>query len=271
MFTFPKHIKLYLVIAYSFSFLLWFLGWYLADLFGVDILLNNDIYFWDGGRDVLLVSLLFSIATLGPFIGALAVWKESDITLTTKGVRDALFVAGLLGGFFLLFNALGRFIETGQSTHTIGSVLFALVYFALTSGTEEFGWRGVLYSHIKAKSESLWRSALYTGLIWGPWHTPFVLYLFSKQGMPLFGIITSYIGFIGTIILMSYLHGWVNVRGGSTFANYLLHTLHNWLPIPMLFLFTENALAPLASIIGYVATILVLQKWYPSDQYFIYE
>lgn len=86
--------------------------------------------------------------------------------------------------------------------------------------------------------------------------------------MPLIGIVLSYVGFIGTIILMSYLHGWVNVRGGSTFTNYLLHTLHNWLPIPMLFLFTENAFASLASIGGYLATIFVLQKWYPTDHYF---
>lgn len=272
MFSFPRYVYKFLAIAYGFSFLVWFGAWYLADMFGVDVLINNDTYFWDGNWQVLLVSVLFAIATLGPFIGAMMVRKESDITLGPQGVDKAIFVAGLLFAMLALLSGIAWLFmrDTFEpSKYGIGALIFALVFFALTSGTEEFGWRGVLYPHIRDKSKSLWDSAFYTGLIWGPWHTPFVLYLFVKAGQPLIGIILSYLGFIMTIVLMSYLHGWINVRGASTFSNYLLHTLHNWLPILIIFIFGEAAgVAALVSIGGYLAVILILENFFSSKQYF---
>ena len=267
----PKHIKTFLLIAYGFSFALWFIAWYVANRVGVDVLLNNEIYFWKGDSWVLGVSLLFSLATLGPLIGALAVRKESHITLGLRGFKNTLLVFGILLALQMLLTFGVRLFapETfGASRVSFRALLFALLYFALTSGTEEFGWRGVLYPHVKEKTASLWDSAVVTGLIWGPWHTPFVLYLFVEAELPFIGIITSYVGFIMTIIFMSYLHGWVNVRGGSTLGNYLLHILHNWLPVLMLFVFAETALASIASIGAYLLTITVLERFFPSKRYF---
>ena len=271
MFPFPKHISIFLIISYSFSFILWFSGWLIADKSGLNILLNNEIYFWDGNPQILLVSLLFAVATLGPFIGALVVRKQSKITVNTQGFGLSLAVFALLFTIQALF-MLGLWLFAGETftatNMTFGGVLFALLYFALTSGTEEFGWRGVLYPHVRDHSKSLWDSAFVTGLVWGPWHTPFVLYLFVTAGLPIIGIVLSYAGFIMSIVLMSYLHGFVNVRGGSTLANYLLHTLHNWFPILLLFMFSDTALAALAAIGAYVATALILERFFPSQRFF---
>ncbi|MEM7334385.1 MAG: CPBP family intramembrane glutamic endopeptidase [Chloroflexota bacterium] len=271
MFPLPRHINTFLFISYGFSFVLWFGAWSFANRVGANILLNNEIYFWDGNPQVLIVSLLFSIATLGPFIGALFVRKQSNITLSTKGFNIALVVFGLLFGLHIVL-MLGAWLFARDTFTTsninLGAVLFALLYFALTSGTEEFGWRGVLYPHVKKHSKSLWDSAFVTGLIWGPWHTPFVLYLFVTAGMPIISIVLGYVGFIMTIVLQSYLHGFVNVRGGSTLANYLLHTLHNWFPILLIFIFQDTPIATVASIGGYVLTLFFLERFFSSEQFF---
>lgn len=268
MFNFPSHIKKFLLIAYTFSSVLWLAGWAIADRLNVAVLINSDLYNWAGDNDVLLVSLLFAIATLGPFIGALVVRRESGWQVSADGVPNALFVGGLFALATAIFALLTSFSAENERVYGFGYVAFALLYFALTSSTEEFGWRGVLYPHIRKHSKSLWDSAFYTGLIWGPWHTAFVLYLFVNAGMPLIAIVLNYLGFIFTTVLMSYLHGWVAVRSQSVFANYLLHTLHNWIPILFIFLLGQSPLATIISIAAYLSVVFFLEKRHPSTQYF---
>ena len=267
----PQHVKRFLLIAYGFSFTLGFGAWYLADSFGVDILLNNDIYFWEGNPNVLLVSLLLTITTLGPFVASLFVWRQSEITLTTRGFNYALMIFLLLAASHVILNSAVWLFDSSSFTPSnlsFPAVIFALIYFGLTSGTEEFGWRGVLYPHIKAHTKSLWDSAFITGLIWGPWHAPFVLYLFVKAGMPVFSIILNFAGFIFSIVLMSYLHGWINLRGGSTLSNYLLHTLHNWYPVALILIFGNTAWATFTGIGAYLITMFVLEYFFSSEVYF---
>lgn len=271
MLRFPQHVRTYLLIAFGFSFVLWFGAWLLASRLGVDVLLNNEIYFWDGNGQVLLVSLLFAIATLGPFIGAMVVRKQSHISLSAKGFKDVL----LLFAFVLAVNAVATLAawlfarDTFSSSDLgVGALIFALIYYVFTSGTEEYGWRGVLYPHIRDHAKSLWDSAFFTGLIWGVWHTPFVLYLFVQADVPLIGIVVNYAGFLMTIVLDAYLHGWINVRGGSTLANHLLHTLNNWMPVLLVFVFTVTPLAAPITIASTLLTVILLERFFPTKSYF---
>ena len=265
---YPRYIKKYLLISYCYSFLLWIFSF--IQVGKENLLINNEIFQWENNNLVLMTSLIASLATLGPLIGYFFVKdqipNEHKKDLKFNDFNKALWVFTLLiisSSIIASFNGL----HFNTEAKSLRIIILGLIYFMCTSATEEFGWRGVCYPYAYKLSKNILQSSLVISIIWGFWHLPIVLIIFHYQGMGLIQMIPGFIIFIGSIFLMSYLHAWVNLRTTSVLPNVLLHGLHNWWPVVLPFFF-GNDLNQFAIIGGYITTILILHKFYPSKIYF---
>lgn len=264
--TYPKYIVYYLVIAYAFSFALWALAYIIIG--DNQILVNNDIFQWRAGNKVLIASIISSIATLGPMIGYLCVSntipKKYKKNLDFTGFDKTFLVFIIFALSSSLIASLGG-IKISKSAFS--TILLGVIYFMLTSATEEFGWRGVLYPYIKSRSRNFMESVLAITPIWGFWHLPIVLIIFKNQGMSGYQMPMGFIFFLGSIFLMSYLHGWVSLRTKSIIPNVLLHGLHNWWPIITIAFFSDKY-SQISILGGYIITLLILEVFFKSNVHF---
>ncbi len=86
-----------------------------------------------------------------------------------------------------VFLAKGVFPTCPPSFRTVRG-LAGLPLFFLLAAAEEYGWRGFLWEKL-AKPFGVGRAALLTGLAWGLWHLPAVLWGTNYPGRPLAGIL----------------------------------------------------------------------------------
>jgi membrane protease YdiL (CAAX protease family) len=98
-----------------------------------------------------------------------------------------------------------------------GGTLAGLTINGVAGLGEELGWRGFLQSEWRALG--FWKSSWLIGLIWGVWHTPFILHGYNYPGHPVAGV------FMMTLwtILFAPLIGYVRLRSGSVFAAAMMH------------------------------------------------
>jgi membrane protease YdiL (CAAX protease family) len=82
---------------------------------------------------------------------------------------------------------------------------------------EELGWRGLLLRELAASG--FWRASLATGVVWGLWHLPFILYGHNYPGHPIAGV---FVMILWTIVL-SPLIGYVCIRANSVIAAAIMH------------------------------------------------
>ncbi len=266
MFKLPGYLKKFLIISYSFSWILWFFAWWLVSNNSTEILVNHDIVDWSANHVQLIASIISSIATLGPLIGYLVVRKNNKHRLSFEGVQKMLKIFGAFAVSCFLVGVFFSQFELGNLT--IGALILPLAYYMVTSATEEFGWRGLLQDYLQKHSKSLWDMSLMMSLFWGPWHYPIVIYIFLQQGLESVAILFSLIGFQFSIALMSQLHGWIRLRYKGIWPNFLLHGLHNWWPVVLLLLFKEGGIFGYAILIGYIIVSISLDKFFPSDSFF---
>ena len=116
---------------------------------------------------------------------------------------------------------------------------------------EEFGWRGYLQLRLLA-DRPLW-AAVATGLIWGVWHYP--LMLFAGYNFPddrLLGLVV----FPVSTVLLSVVFGWLRMRTGSIWAPSLAHAATNVVgssPLVLLFFGGPNwVLLSYVGVVGWV-------------------
>jgi membrane protease YdiL (CAAX protease family) len=87
---------------------------------------------------------------------------------------------------------------------------------------EEFGWRGYLQMRLLAGRPLL--AAVATGLIWGAWHYPLMLFAgYNFPDDPLLGLVV----FPVSAVLLSIIFGWLMLRTGSVWAPSLAHSATN--------------------------------------------
>lgn len=233
------------------------MGWWISHRFGQQILINEQLFLHEL-TDWNVASILFSLATLGPLLASMIVGIEKKLTIKAKDVALTALVGGI---FFAVMFVVGFAASDFSFAENVSFRTAAIIcaYFLLTSATEEFGWRGVVQPHIYNHHKSVWSNSVVMGLIWGPWHSVFVLYLFIQQGITGFALLSSYIGFIASIVLMSYLHSWLFVRGVSVIGNYMLHAVHNAVPAIFAMLFAHAPYLSLITILAYLSTIAILE------------
>lgn len=94
----------------------------------------------------------------------------------------------------------------------------ALINAPILTFTEELGWRG--YLHHLWRPAGFWRASLGTGVVWGVWHAPAILFYglnYPEQPALGVGLFTLY------CVLLSPLLTLVRDRGGSVWAAGIFH------------------------------------------------
>jgi membrane protease YdiL (CAAX protease family) len=94
----------------------------------------------------------------------------------------------------------------------LGATLFALAAFG-----EELGWRGLLLTELAPLG--FWKLSLWTGVVWGIWHTPLVLLGLQFPGEPVIGIVTM----TAATVALSPIYTYLTVRAQSVLAATFFH------------------------------------------------
>jgi len=88
---------------------------------------------------------------------------------------------------------------------------------------EEIGWRGLLAPALVQRF-GFTRGALLTGVIWGVWHLPILLFSDYNAGTPWWFAMTC---FFVLVVSESIILTWLRLRSGSLWTAAVMHSSHN--------------------------------------------
>lgn len=134
--------------------------------------------------------------------------KYFEIESGQVNVMKELFVLGNNNQniIFFFFN----FLVTG--------IVYSLLTGIMTLG-EEIGWRGYLQKKL-LENNSILKSLIFLGIIWGFWHLPLIL---SGYNYPEYPILGGFILFPLTTIFASFFLGWLTINGKSVWSAVFAH------------------------------------------------
>jgi membrane protease YdiL (CAAX protease family) len=112
---------------------------------------------------------------------------------------------------------------------------------AISALGEEIGWRGFLVPEL-FKNQGFTKTSLISGLIWGTWHLPILLFADYNSGTPAW---YSMICFMLLVISISFIYTWFRIKSGSLWTAVILHGSHN--------IFIQNIFTPLTEDTGNTA------------------
>lgn len=224
-----KHLRLFFLLAYAFSWIFWI----------PQALAAHGIAIPTGAAAFL--SGPFNPAPFGPLVAALLLtfltggWK-GIIGLLKRGVdfrfKKIWLLPILLLPPLIFTGAILLSVSTGTTPldssvlSTPIAAIVAPVMILLTAGPlqEEFGWRGYALPRLQRRFTAL-VSSLILGVLWWLWHLPLVFIpdKFMVSRLPLFAALMV------EIVLVTILFTWIyNNTGGSILAAMLFHTFMNW-------------------------------------------
>jgi membrane protease YdiL (CAAX protease family) len=136
-------------------------------------------------------------------------------------VAPVIFVTAVV----LMVQVLGlgefRWSEAGLLVY-LTLMLKSLLNVPFTFG-EEYGWRGYLLPRLLPLGEI--RATVLVGLIWGPWHIPFLLAGLNYPGVNFW---VAFLVFCLTVVMLSFLYTWFYVAAsGSVMVVALVHQSFN--------------------------------------------
>jgi membrane protease YdiL (CAAX protease family) len=183
-------------------------------------------------------AILVYVGSFGPPISAAVVtWLRGDdvrawarqITRWRVGwkwwaVAAGLPIAAAVGITLVLVVVRGP-VDLGQAFPS--PILFAVIFlFALLlSGglNEEPGWRGFAQPHLNERYGAV-PASLLIGVVWAGWHAPyFVIPVTPHSSFPL----VNTLGWVGGILTLSILLGWLYNNTGSVLLAMVLHAMAN--------------------------------------------
>lgn len=210
-----KEINLFLVYAFSISWLCW-----------VIIIVANRFFdaLWYGE---LITWVPMLIGALSPLIGVYMIYIKSIKEVSLKSFTKLVFnvnigkKAWLIFALFTIWRFLMVWIAFGiQEPSSIIYMFINLPLFIIGGGFEEVGWR----SYLQPKLEKLTNyviSTLLVGLIWSVWHLP--LWFVSgtvQSALPFAGYafvviilsfsLTTLYKYTNNILLVVFSHAWFN-------------------------------------------------------------
>lgn len=106
---------------------------------------------------------------------------------------------------------------------------------------EEIGWRGFLVPELY-KNLGFTKTSLISGVIWGIWHIPILLFADYNSGTPSWYALSC---FMVLIVSISFIYTWFRMKSGSLWTAVILHASHN--------LFIQSIFTPLTEDTGNTA------------------
>jgi membrane protease YdiL (CAAX protease family) len=250
------------LFTFAFTWVFWIISFVILKQNSLPLFANESIFriFEDGfiNSTHLIATIIFSIGVYGPLIGYLIFQKEKKLNFGINKKILLLFIFGFPLLISILPGVLGSIIS--GSTYVVAFPLLSIfpyfIYQLLSSGTEEFGWRGFLLPEFLKEHtalESGWRS----GWIWAIWHLPLVIFLYSELSVSI--IIPTLIGFCFNIVGMAIIYSFLYVNSKSIIWLVIFHALSNTFSIFFLGS-TENPIVGLLPAGIVWATVFILQK-----------
>lgn len=238
-----RNAAIYYGTAIFFSWTAWIGTIVWASANNVDIIYNEGFFkiFTEGAESVqqLLVHLVFTAATYGPLFGALIarMWmkgKQRDGGFRGSRSKQVKLKWLLLIAMYplVLFSvAIGlSSIVTGFSGEfqPLGlPIWFFAIFFVfqcMTSGMEEFGWRGYLQPLLQTKYTAE-KSCYIVGILWSVWHYPFIIFINQQNG--LWMILLMLAGFTLLTVPQAFVLGWLYNSTQNVFLCVIFHAWSN--------------------------------------------
>lgn len=253
----------YIAIAFVWTWGLWLAGLGVASLHNAELATSMtlfDLLAWqDGTAYSLVAQALFSLAVFGPLVGYLTMRKYRPFI-----GKPSWLTAGLVVGVPLVSLlpalVLSAITLSPDASLTAGAILTAITaYFVsnlVTSGTEEFGWRGYLYPALKQSDKDFWRVSLKGGIIWAVWHLPLMVIMYWSLGVAMLGVLA---GFVASIIAMNYITNVVYEKSNSIALTMMLHALNNTATFALVLIFPESPFTIIVALMAW-AVVAVLEK-----------
>lgn len=269
-------------LFYGLTLLITWLLWILAMVFAIKD--NISIPYNEGffsvvtkgfeNSEAAILYVLFSAAVYGPLAGALITRlyyrkkaSPDDFTVEKKAVKQRLpgkWIVIIICYPIVLF-FLGSLISCMTTGFSQGLVLPSLplwflpilfAYQVVTSGTEEFGWRGFLQPLLQ-KKYSAEKACYIVGLLWSIWHIPFIIFTNYQYGLLMTALAVG--GFILLTVPQAFVMGWLYNSTKSAAVCMLFHAWSNTVSFYIL------AMAPNASF----ATIFIAVMTWLAANYLI--
>lgn len=247
-----RPIGIFLSITFALSAIFYFLIIYSGKLGGGDGTYVMGLMWCPG------ISALITMKILKRNISELG-WKWGETKYQIRSYLIPLlyaFIAYIIiwsigwGGFYNEDTVSG--ITKSFGLGEIGDGLSIVLYFILVGVFstilsmsyalgEEIGWRGFLVPELY-KSQGYTKTSQLTGLIWGIWHLPILLFADYNSGTPYWFAMPC---FVVLIISISFIYTWFRMKSGSLWTAVILHGSHN--------LFVQSIFTPLTKDTGNTA------------------
>lgn len=261
-----RSVAIYLIVSFGWTWSLWIGGWWLGDVGAVPV--SPQMTFFDVagmiGAAGLLPQLLFALGVFGPLLGYLAVGRYRPVwgRPTTESVLlvTAVPVVTVVPAFVITIVA-GISMADVSAGAAVGAIGVYLVSNLLTSGTEEFGWRGFLHPALRKRERTFWGAVWKGGLVWAAWHYPLMVMLYWQLGPVM---VLSIAGFTASIVAMAWITGLVYERSDSIALAALLHGLNNTAGFSLVLLFPGTPFAVVSAAMAWVV-VAVLERRYRVD------
>ncbi len=250
-----KQTKRYLVIAFAWTWTGWIAAYLICRMEGIAFSTDTTVFSlfadtWGSRR--FLPHLAFALAVYGPLIGFLTTGRAKLLRQDADGSKRFWHYVPLIPVVSvvptLVLSVVARFYN--QSGTFMSLVAAAILYFVsnlITSGTEEFGWRGVLYPDMKSLGLSFWDIAWKGGIIWALWHFPFMFILYMPLGVGGL-LLPTLAGFTASIVAMNYITNFVYEKTRNIWFAVILHALNNTMSYLVALLFPRTPFTLLTSL-----------------------
>lgn len=258
-----RKVWLYLLVSFGWTWACWIGGAFLIQLNGYA--LDTDATLFEvvraiGSEQSAFPQLLFALGVFGPLLGSVIAGKpfkdffslkERSFVIYAWVIPLVIVIPTLIMSFLFSKVPEGK-LYFGSAARVIGLYFLSNL---LTSGTEEFGWRGFLYPYLRNREKSFWDATWKGGIIWAAWHYPFLIVLYMGQGM--FVLMLYLIGFTAGIVAMNYLTNFVFEKTESIPTVMAMHALNNTASYALLLFFPRTPFMILVylttwAVVGYV-------------------
>lgn len=254
-----RRLAVYLSVSFLWTWGLWISAFLISSRAGFDLSTTATLFelFADfPERTVFLTQLIFALGVYGPMIGFL--FASSKLTGSFFGrmrpgqaaLYLAIPVAVALPG--ALMSSLFGYFNPNSGSAIVGAIVLYFVSNLVTSGTEEFGWRGFLYPVLRQGAKSLWNASWKSGLIWAVWHYPLMFFMYWESGPA--ALVPTLAGFTASIVAMAYITNYIFEKTHSIGLCMLVHALNNTLSFVMLLCFPKT---PFSILFGFAVWVVV--------------